>query len=203
MPALTATPAQRADLRAQAHALHPVVIIGGDGLTDPVLAEIERNLVAHQLIKIRVFGDERDARIAIYDQICDRLNAAPVQHIGKLLVVWRPAPVTRKRTGLPSAVEASAGKAARSGLRQASKPVRATVDRTEDEPAPVRPVPRPGAKGGAPRIVKVVKPTTNSMRRGKPEKVLVRGNERVTAGGSVKRAKKRQTSVKRQHQTAK
>jgi putative YhbY family RNA-binding protein len=215
MPALTATPAQRADLRAQAHALHPVVIIGGDGLTDAVLAEIERSLAAHQLIKIRVFGDERDARLAIYEQICDRLNAAPVQHIGKLLVIWRPAPpapAARKRSGLPSAAEASAGRSSRgNGPRQPAhgparaQPARAlrpAADAQPEERAP-RPVPRAGAKGGAPRIVTVVKPNPNSMRRSKPQKVLVRGNERVTAGGEVKRTKKRQTSVKRQHQSSK
>ena len=90
MPALKLSPAQRADLRSQAHALKPVVLVGAEGLTEAVLAEIEVHLAAHQLIKIRVFGDEREARVAIYDEICDRLNAAPIQHIGKLLVIWRP-----------------------------------------------------------------------------------------------------------------
>ncbi|MEA3093760.1 MAG: RNA-binding protein, partial [Caballeronia sp.] len=90
MPALKLSPAQRADLRSQAHALKPVVLVGGEGLTEAVLAEIEVHLAAHQLIKIRVFGDDRDARVAAYAEICDRLNAAPIQQIGKLLVVWRP-----------------------------------------------------------------------------------------------------------------
>ena len=58
-------------------------------------------------------------------------------------------------------------------------------------------------RGAAPRVVKVVKTSDNPVRRPKPQKVVVRGNERVTAGGNVKRAKKRQTSAKRQHQTAK
>src|SRR5580704_17402233 len=85
MPALKLSPAQRADLRSQAHALKPVVLVGGE-----VLAEIEVHLAAHQLIKIRVLGDDREARVAAYADICDRLDAAPIQQIGKLLVVWRP-----------------------------------------------------------------------------------------------------------------
>ncbi|MBP5987853.1 MAG: YhbY family RNA-binding protein [Azonexus sp.] len=84
--------AQRAELRAQAHNLNPVVSIAENGLTDSVLKEIETCLKAHQLIKIRVYGDSRDDRLAYYEQICTQLEAAPVQHIGKLLVVFRPAP---------------------------------------------------------------------------------------------------------------
>ena len=95
MPALTVSPAQRAELRAQAHALKPVVLIVADGLTDAVLAEIGVHLAAHQLIKIRVFGDEREARTAVYEQICDTLGAAPIQQIGKLLVIWKPQEAAR------------------------------------------------------------------------------------------------------------
>ena len=77
-----------------------MIIIGGGGLTEAVLAETERALGAHELLKIRVMGDDRDARLAIYDEICERLGAAPIQHIGKLLVIWRPAveaaPVPRR-----------------------------------------------------------------------------------------------------------
>ncbi|WP_038718119.1 YhbY family RNA-binding protein, partial [Burkholderia pseudomallei] len=109
MPALSLSPAERSALRSEAHALKPVVLIGAEGLTDAVLAEIEVHLAAHQLIKIRVFGDERDERVAIYDEICDRLNAAPIQHIGKLLVIWKPeqaeAAPQRGRRGVPSARE--------------------------------------------------------------------------------------------------
>ncbi|HEY3597270.1 MAG TPA: YhbY family RNA-binding protein [Paraburkholderia sp.] len=175
MPALKVSSDQRAELRAQAHALKPVVLIGGEGLTDAVLAEIKVHLVAHQLIKIRVFGDEREERVAIYDGICERLGAAPIQHIGKLLVIWKPetAPVaTKMRRGeLPSAREAAAEGAA--------------------------------GKSRAPRVVKVLKPSDNPLRRPKPQKVIVRGNERLTAGGTVKRAKKRLPSAKRSHQSAK
>jgi putative YhbY family RNA-binding protein len=179
MPALKLSSEQRADLRSQAHALKPVVIIGAEGLTDAVLAEIEVHLKAHQLIKIRVFGDERDERIAIYDEICDRLNAAPIQHIGKLLVIWKPEKVATER--------APAAKTKRGALPSA---------REAAEEAP-------SGKGRAPRVVKVVKPTDNPARRPKAQKMLVRGNERVTAGGNIKRAKKRQTSAKRSHQTSK
>jgi putative YhbY family RNA-binding protein len=79
-------------LRAKAHALHPVVAIGQHGLTAAVLHEIDVNLLAHQLIKIRVFSDDRDARHALLIEICGALDAAPVQHLGKILTIWRPAP---------------------------------------------------------------------------------------------------------------
>ncbi|MGH8677196.1 MAG: YhbY family RNA-binding protein [Burkholderiales bacterium] len=89
---LTLTPAQRSALRAAAHKLHPVVLIGDHGLTDQIMQEIERNLLAHELIKIRVAGTERDDRAGILAQICERLDAAPVQQIGRILVVFRPNP---------------------------------------------------------------------------------------------------------------
>lgn len=90
MTALTITPAQRKSLKTQAHDLSPVVMIGGDGLTPAVIKEAKLAIAHHGLIKIRVFGDERDARIAMYEELCDKLDAAPVQHIGKLLVIWKP-----------------------------------------------------------------------------------------------------------------
>src|SRR4051812_41859049 len=87
---LKLTPAERSALRSDAHALNPVVIIGEAGLTPSVLKEIDASLNAHGLIKVRVFGDDREARIEIYETICDKLDAAPIQHIGKLLVLYRP-----------------------------------------------------------------------------------------------------------------
>jgi RNA-binding protein len=87
---LQITSAQRRELRAKAHALNPVVSIAENGLTEGVLKEIETNLNAHELIKIRVYGDSRENRLAYYEQICTQLGAAPVQHIGKLLVIYRP-----------------------------------------------------------------------------------------------------------------
>ena len=86
------TSAQRRELRAQAHGLNPVVSIAENGLTDAVLKEIDNCLKAHELIKIRVYGDSRENRIAYYEQICAELQASPVQHIGKLLVVYRFSP---------------------------------------------------------------------------------------------------------------
>jgi putative YhbY family RNA-binding protein len=93
MTALTITPAQRKSLKAEAHDLSPVVMIGGDGLTPAVIKEAKLAISHHALIKVRVFGDDRDARIAIYEELCDKLGAAPVQHIGKLLVIWKPKDV--------------------------------------------------------------------------------------------------------------
>lgn len=83
---------ERRALRARAHGLNPVVSISQNGLTEAVLKEIDACLKAHELIKIRVYGDEREVREGYYAEICERLDAAPVQHIGKLLVVWRPDP---------------------------------------------------------------------------------------------------------------
>ncbi|MHB1374181.1 MAG: ribosome assembly RNA-binding protein YhbY, partial [Thauera sp.] len=83
------TPAQRRDLRARAHHLNPVVTIAGNGLAPNVVAEIERSLQAHELIKVKVQGAEREQREALMEELCAALDAAPVQHIGNILVVWR------------------------------------------------------------------------------------------------------------------
>lgn len=161
MPALQLIPAQRSELRSRAHGLNPVVMIGAEGLTRSVLAEIDRSLAAHDLIKIRVFGDDREARVAIYEEICDALNAAPIQHIGKLLVVWRPG--------------------------------EARLD--ENQPQELG---RPGPRGGAaPRTVMVRKPAARPGGRTPRKAVTVLGNQRVTSGGNVKRAKARPSSQKK------
>ena len=149
----TLTPAQRSDLRSEAHALNPVVLIGDAGLSPSVLKEISLCLDAHGLIKIRVFGDDREARIEMYQTICAELGAAPVQHIGKLLVVYRPKKETAKEKA------ANKGK----GLRE----------------------------------VTVVKQSAGGIRRPTKSRVVLKGNERVTAGGNIKRAKKRLGSVKK------
>ncbi len=86
------SPAERRALKGRAHALEPTVLVGSGGLTPAVAGEIERNLTAHELIKVRVMGDDRDAREDILKRICDDLGAAPVQHIGKILVVYRARP---------------------------------------------------------------------------------------------------------------
>ena len=87
---LELTPTQRRELRARAHHLRPIVIIGDACLTTPVLNEINKNLVSHEIIKIRVFSDEHAMRDQLLQEICTSLDAAPVQHIGKILVVYRP-----------------------------------------------------------------------------------------------------------------
>ena len=92
MPQINLTPAQRKDKRADAHHLDPVVMIGGEGLTPAVVKETDAALKSHGLIKVRVLGDDRAAREEMFAQLCDELNAAPIQHIGKLLVLWRPIP---------------------------------------------------------------------------------------------------------------
>ena len=150
---LKLTPAERSQLRAEAHALDPVVIIGEAGLTPAVMKEINASLDAHGLIKVRVFGDDREARIAIYETICAELGAAPVQHIGKLLVVYRP-----KKEKIKEA-DSRRGK----GLRE----------------------------------VTIVKPSPSGTKKPSVTKVVLKGNERVTQGGLIKRAKKRQTSRKK------
>lgn len=93
---LEITAEQRRALRARAHALNPVVAISQNGLSESVLQEIGRSLESHELIKIRVFNDEREVREQYLAEICEQLGAAPVQHIGKLLVVWRPSPETKQ-----------------------------------------------------------------------------------------------------------
>lgn len=134
--------ADRRTLRARAHALHPVAIISSAGLADSVVAEIERCLKAHELIKIRVFSDDRLQREDLLAQICERLGASPVQHIGKILVVYREkleqpapkrspvvrrkvkakAPPRRKPGAVPGGKAPHAGARTWSPARPASRP---------------------------------------------------------------------------------
>lgn len=93
---LELTSTQRRELRARAHHLHPVVVIGDAGLTTAVLNEINKNLSSHELIKIRVFAGEHAMRDRLLGEICTSLHAASVQHIGKVLVVYRPLPEEAK-----------------------------------------------------------------------------------------------------------
>lgn len=86
------TPAERRALKAQAHHLHPVIMIGEAGLTPAVLNEIDIALKSHELIKIRVLGDDRERRGRLDSEICAALGASPVQRIGKILVLYRQRP---------------------------------------------------------------------------------------------------------------
>ena len=145
MPAIQLTVAQRKVHRAESHHLDPVVMIGNDGLTAAVKKETDAALNAHGLIKVRVLGDDRAQREAIYQQLADELGAAPIQHIGKLLVLWRPKPVK---------------------------------ERAEDEDR------MPG-----PRDVKVIKYSKRAGQRPEIKTLRVLGNQRLTSGGQIKRAK--------------
>ena len=158
MTAIALTAAQRREHRAASHHLDPVVLVGGDGLTAAVRKETDAALNAHGLIKVRVFSDDRATRETMLAELTDTLNAAPVQHIGKLLVLWRPIPAKDK------------------------------AEREDRE-----------SGHGGPRVVKVLKFSKSGNHRPQVKKLTVRGNERLTAGGTVKRAKKRpaQTSVKK------
>ena len=147
------TPVERSALRAEAHGLKPVVIIGEAGLTPSVIKEISASLDSHGLIKVRVFGDDREMRSEIYENICAELQAHPVQHIGKLLVIYRPK------------VEVEKARSSKSG------------------------------KGM--REVTIVKASASGTKRPSVTKVMIKGNERVTEGGTIKRAKPRQKSTKK------
>ena len=82
------SPAERKQLKARAHKLEPVVIIGAKGLTDEVVKEVEAALKAHELIKVRA-ALERDDREVALKALCERTGAKAVQHIGKVLVIYR------------------------------------------------------------------------------------------------------------------
>jgi putative YhbY family RNA-binding protein len=84
------SPTERRSLRADAHHLNPVVLIGAEGLTEAVRKETDAALNAHGLIKLRVFSDVRETREQMLSSLTEELSAAAVQHIGKLLVLWRP-----------------------------------------------------------------------------------------------------------------
>ena len=97
LDALKLNSKQIAHLRGLAHSLSPVVMIGNNGLTDNIFKEIELSLNAHELIKIQVAGDDRDARKLIYTQICEKTNAVAVHHIGKQLVVYRASETIKEK----------------------------------------------------------------------------------------------------------
>lgn len=76
-------------LRAIGHKLNPVVTIAGNGLTESVLAELERALGDHELIKVKLAVGSREARSAVAQEICDRSGAELVQSIGNVIVILR------------------------------------------------------------------------------------------------------------------
>ena len=117
MAKLDITSRERSALRAAAHPLRPVVLIGDRGLSDSVLKEIDRSLTAHQLIKIRAGGEDREARDAMLEAICDALSCAPVHHLGKTLILYRPEPGAQ---AVP--VQAAAPEPATRAQRKPSQP---------------------------------------------------------------------------------
>jgi RNA-binding protein len=90
--AIALTPRERSHLKARAHALEPRVQVGHSGMTDAVAAEVDRALKAHELIKVKILGDDRHERKEIADAIAVRTDAALVQSVGKVIVLWRPKP---------------------------------------------------------------------------------------------------------------
>ena len=101
MTMIELTPEQRRALRAAAHHLHPLVAIAGKGLAPTVLTEIDRSLAAHELIKVKLQGIEREERAALVDQVCTELLCAEVQQIGNILVLWREKPEEAKTVAAP------------------------------------------------------------------------------------------------------
>ena len=89
---LNLTAAHRRALRARAHTLKPVVWVGSQGLTKSVLQEVAKGLKSHELVKVKMSDDEREVRNELLEKICQELDAAPVQHIGKILILYRPRP---------------------------------------------------------------------------------------------------------------
>ncbi len=90
--AATLTARERAHLKSRAHALQPVVQTGSAGLTERLVAEVDRALTAHELIKVRFASDDREERIALGDELCARTDATAVHRVGKILILWRPRP---------------------------------------------------------------------------------------------------------------
>jgi RNA-binding protein len=84
---------ERAHLKARAHALEPVVHTGTAGITDAVVAEVDRALTAHELMKVRIGGEDREERAARGDELCARTGATAVDRVGKVLILWRPRPL--------------------------------------------------------------------------------------------------------------
>ncbi|HYA46459.1 MAG TPA: ribosome assembly RNA-binding protein YhbY [Burkholderiales bacterium] len=99
MPGLS--PVRRRELKARAHALDPVVLVGGAGLSAQVLAEVERSLKSHELIKVRVNGADRAMRKAMLGEICRQTGAQAVQHVGRILVLFRENPESSQPSRSP------------------------------------------------------------------------------------------------------
>lgn len=93
-------------LQAKAHHLDPVVLLGGNGLTEAVIKEVDRALTSHGLIKVKVPSDDREERTAIFEELADKLGAAKITQIGKLLVLFRPIPEKEETEETPKVKKA-------------------------------------------------------------------------------------------------
>lgn len=156
MPKLELTSQQRSALRAAAHPLHPVVLIGDRGLTAAVLEEIDRTLAAHELIKIRVAGAERDERDAMLAEICETLSCAAVHHLGKTLIIYRPDPLAQQA--------AQAAENATRAVRRKSEPY--VPKKQAAQPRAARPAPQRAA--GAARDDAGKRPAADAGRKSRP-----------------------------------
>jgi RNA-binding protein len=85
------TGAQRRRLRALAHDSKPLAQLGRHGLSEPFLAEVDRALEEHELIKVRLRGAEREERRQIADELAERLRCEPVGVVGQVAILYRPA----------------------------------------------------------------------------------------------------------------
>ncbi|CUA83464.1 ribosome assembly RNA-binding protein YhbY [Pseudidiomarina woesei] len=89
--AVTLSNKQKQHLKSLAHSLKPVVLLGANGLTEGVMAEIELALEHHELIKVKVPGEERELREQIYATILAHTQATKVQVVGKILTLYKPS----------------------------------------------------------------------------------------------------------------
>ena len=156
----TISKALKIELRANAHHLKPVVMVGQDGITDGVLKEIDINLQAHNLIKVRILAEDSSKNKLISDIICDKLKCHLIQSIGKLLIIYREGDVILEHKNIENLAKKTA----------------MTLP---------------------PREIKVRK-ITRGVRRNPIKIVTILGNQRLTAGGLVKKKRLRQISKKKQ-----
>lgn len=154
------SPAARRDLRAKAHHLEPVVTVGQHGLTPQVLHEIDLALLAHELVKVKVLGDDRAAREAMLAQAAAALDCAPVQHVGKVLVLWRPNPEKKAKARPAAAPPPRAAKKAPTDAVRARR--RATAGTWGTTPASGKGRRGAARHGPAPEVVA---PEARSRRR--------------------------------------
>lgn len=86
---MSITAKMRRELRSQAHALKPIVMVGNNGISQAVLAEINRALNDHELIKVKIASQDRETRKAAALEICEALDAELIQNIGNIAIVYR------------------------------------------------------------------------------------------------------------------